>query len=298
MARTHVISDTDTLNGIALTYLGDAARWTEIVEYNNLVYPYISDESYSSYASGYLKLVRANYSSSAVIRKGWTFKTKPYTLMGGIVKVYEVTADVEVPAGEDTAYAHVQCTVPGAIGNVMEGFVTEVGDETNHSISSMQFTQITNDTPITGGEIGNVRRAGDTLLIPTSEEEMIRTEPLEEDLVLDKDGFLVADNYGDLASVSGVLNITRAVADRVMSATGELTLHPEYGQDLDELIGAPRTPYTERLAAIRIHRALAYEERISEITINSLVIEGTSVRVDISYKIKETGEITQQEINL
>ena len=41
MIIEHVLTDIDSLQSLALTYYGDAARGGEIADYNKLSYPYI-----------------------------------------------------------------------------------------------------------------------------------------------------------------------------------------------------------------------------------------------------------------
>lgn len=41
--REHIISHGDTLQSISQRYLGDMSRWVELVNFNNLKYPYIVD---------------------------------------------------------------------------------------------------------------------------------------------------------------------------------------------------------------------------------------------------------------
>lgn len=41
--KKHIISYGDTLQSIAQNYLGDMSRWTELVNFNSLKYPYIVD---------------------------------------------------------------------------------------------------------------------------------------------------------------------------------------------------------------------------------------------------------------
>ena len=79
----HILTRYDTLQSLALQYLNDATLWRTIADYNNLDYPYIvggTTDLEDFYSSGYVTVVRNNYTNSAVIQAGWLFKTEPTSL--------------------------------------------------------------------------------------------------------------------------------------------------------------------------------------------------------------------------
>jgi len=296
MAIEHRLTDADTLQSLALRYLGNADRWKEIVDFNKLSPPYIGkdrSELYDHHASGFLIVTRTSSSHPVTIRKGWTFTTS-ITMMNQIPKVYEVVEDVVIPAGKDSAYVYVRCTVPGVFGNVMEGAIDTVGQNTLEQ-AEFSIESVTNPEKFTNGKEYNVRFSGEIIYIPTSEDET-GVEDIDqllanvggEDFVLDAEGNLFYDNYGDIASVSGVDNIKQAVKDRLMTEKGEYPLHPEYGTNIPSIIGTARTPYTERMVRLEILQALSLEDRIENVQITSLTIEHTTVYVEVSYTVKLT----------
>jgi len=298
MIVEHILTDIDSLQSLALTYLGDATRGGEIADYNKLNYPYIlqdREELNDYFGSGYIAIVRSNSQTSTLIKKGWTFKTKSSLFTGNTTRVFGVIEDTLVPAGEQTYEIPLRCTVPGNFGNVMAGTVTEVGDDTLQ-LSDIQFLSITNELNFSGGKPIDVRVTGDTLYIPTDYSE-VAPENIEkildliggEDLVLDDYGNLVIEDGGDLASVHGSDNIRYAVISRLQTELGDLLHHPEYGTDFQELIGSPNIANREKLMEIAIYRSLVQESRITNVSVDNMTIDGTTINLNISYNVAING---------
>jgi len=293
MIVEHRLTDIDSIQSLALRYLKDATRWGEIVDYNRLRYPYIlrDKESLKSFfGSGYITITRINYQTAVTIKKGWTFKTKSGLMTGSTVRVFEVVEDTIVPAGVPQANIPMRCTVPGNFGNVMSYMITEVGDNTAQ-FSGIQFLEIYNEFKFSGGRTLDVKVTGDIIYIPTeyvgvAPEDVEKTLELigGEDLLLDDLGNLVIEEGGDLASVHGSDNINHAVTARLKTELGDLIQHPGYGTPYQELIGKPNLANRTKLMEIAVYRSLAQESRITDISIDHLAIDGTSVRLSISYK--------------
>src|SRR5690606_10447746 len=116
VAMEHTLTGADTLVTLAEKYLGSPNRWQEIAEFNQLGYPYLvetkDDKKRLTHAHGYIYLERASSYTQATIKRGWRFSTAP-SLMGGQIKVYEVTEDTTIPAGETKAYVYVRAIVKG-----------------------------------------------------------------------------------------------------------------------------------------------------------------------------------------
>lgn len=295
MVIEHKLIDLDTMDSLALKYLGDATRWKEIADYNRLDYPYVvssAEDLYQFYAFGFVTTVRANYQNDAVIAAGWKFQTKNNFISGNTVKTFEVTEDTLVPAGQQTAYVPVRCTAPGNFGNVLPGAISALEPYTAE-ICNMQFTSISNEQPIQGGRNVNVKVVGESIYIPDGTSEVVSPKSFismldtisGEDLILTSEGSLVLEPGGDLASVSGLENIKNAVSNRLMTELGELSLHPTYGTELESIVGSPNLANREKLIKIAVLRALSQEDRIKEPDINIVATEGTSVYLDIVYKL-------------
>lgn len=177
----------------------------------------------------------------------------------------------------------------------MAGTITEVGDETLQ-LSDIQFLSITNELNFSGGKPIDVRVTGDTLYIPT-DYSAVAPEDIKkmldliggEDLVLDDYGNLVIEDGGDLASVHGSDNIRYAVTSRLKTELGDLLHHPEYGTDFQELIGSPNIANREKLMEIAVYRSLVQESRITNVSVDNMAIDGTTINLYISYNVAING---------
>jgi phage baseplate assembly protein W len=306
VAIAHVLSDTDTLQNLSLQYYGDMSRWTDIADYNNLAYPYVlkdKAELVEFYASGYVTIVRADYSSDVTIKKGWTFTTKASIFVGGITKVFEVTEDVVIPAGTSTYYLPLRSVTLGTFGNAMEFMVTEVGDNTALE-SGIQFLGVYNEQCFTGGKDIEVLCTGDTIYLPENSSEVsnpIQSSSVDyvygEDIVLDATGDVVFTTGGDVASVSGADNVRYAVEHRLITELRSLILHPEYGTELVELIGFPNLANKEKLMQVAIQRALNQEDRVKDVSVEKLVVVGTAIYIDVTYVLAVGGDLQRISIN-
>lgn len=71
----------------------------------------------------------------------------------------------------------------------------------------------------------------------------------------------------DLDVVSGVDNLTQAIANRLKTRLGELAPlgHPEYGSRHHELVGEPNVERTRNLIKLYILQALRREPRITRV---------------------------------
>lgn len=296
MAIEHILTAADTLYSLAEEHLNDPNRWREIADYNGLNAPYLVGsraEAESRYGRGYLTVTRASFETELILPKGWTFQTKPY-IIGGMVKTFVVTEQTVVPEGVATFHVHVRSTVGGTYGNVAAGSITEPGPEFREA--DIALVSVVNERTFEGGTDSRVLTVGDSIYIPTDDlgntvpkdiREQLEYIGGEDFLLLPNIGYeryIPSDGYGDYASVSGLDNIAQAVNDRLMTEKGDLPLHPEYGTNLALLVGTAHMPYTDKLAEIEIYDALAYEDRIRDVQIVNLDIEGTSIKVDIRCK--------------
>jgi phage baseplate assembly protein W len=294
------------MDSLALQYFGDASRWQEIADFNQLQYPYIVDdikELDQFYARGYLTVERATTNNSAIVRKGWIFKTKPDFFLGGVIKLYEVTEDTTFPAGVLKADVPIQSVFYGTFGNTMEYMVTELDDSTKAQ-STIQFTAVYNEAPITGGQDVNAKVTGDVIYIPVDSTE-VKPDDISkliqiiggEDLTEAVMGVVFNDD-GDLGTVSGTDNIKQAVSARLMTELWELSQHPEYGTELTEIIGTPNIFNKEKLAEIAILKALSYEDRIKDTIINTVTIDKDKIYIDLSYAISINGQNDRLQVTI
>lgn len=297
MIIEHTLTDIDSLQSLALKYLGDATRSSEIADYNNLNYPYIvksKEDTKNYFSQGYITVQRANYQTATIIRQGWSFKTKASVHTGNVSKIFVVTEDTPVAPGIQAANVPLRCTVPGFFGNVAEYTITDIGDDTAE-LSDIQFLSIYNTEKFVGGRPLDVLVTGDTIYIPVSD----GTTPSEdisklldalggEDIYLDTNGDLVIED-GDIGSIYGSSNIEYAINARLSTELGDILQHPDYGSGIQDLVGTANIANKERLIEIAIYRALSQEDRITDTTIKNLVVDGTSIFIDLTCKAAING---------
>lgn len=298
MAIAHVLTDMDTLQGLALKYYNDASRWVAIADYNKLMSPYLlkdSDAKDQLYAKGYVTVVRTNFASAVTVKSGWTFSTKPSLFIGGIVKTFEVTEDTVIPAGVSAYYLPLRAVQSGTFGNVMEYMITQAGAEI--AANGIVFTSVYNEQRFTGGQDLKVLVTGQTIYIPEDSTEASGDSTSSsidyiygEDLLLDPDGSLDFSSSGDINSVAGSANVAYAVNARITTEIGALIMHPDYGAELSELIGYASLANRERLVQVAIERALSQETRVNSVTFNNVTVIGTRAYVDLSYKLSDGSE--------
>lgn len=80
---------------------------------------------------------------------------------------------------------------------------------------------------------------------------------------------LTGDGSGDIAIARGVDNIKQALIARLLTRKGALINHPNYGSELEDLIGEPANSMTKELVDNEILRTLKKDRRISEVRLVS-----------------------------
>ena len=96
----------------------------------------------------------------------------------------------------------------------------------------------------------------------------------------------------DLATTSGVDNLTQAIANRLKTRKGELKAlgHPDYGSRHHELIGEPNVDRTRNLIKLYILAALRDEPRIEKVLKAVVKAEHEppreTVRIELSVRVK------------
>lgn len=314
----HQIKQGDTLQGLAKKYFGNAERWYEIAFYNNLTYPYITLNTNSS---GVQKATgEVTFSIPAgFIPYGFglsSYGSSPYGSAGGPSDGYGV---IEIPLGtivttknivvfgtnttQHKSYVTLQPLIlsennlsgtvtieaiaKGEIGNTPEYTITNIDDPMLAGVS------VINHKPITGGETINVKKPGDSILIPIDVgdyDPAITVETFEDayDKLFGEDLYLfdstenwrganaivseninldlIADESGDLMSIKGIDNLTQALILRVITSLGEIPRNPEYGSNLISMIGKGGTPMALRMMTIEVAKTIRSDPRIIDAT--------------------------------
>lgn len=304
MPIRYQLRDPDTVEYLADLYLGTPDRWREIVDYNNLIYPYLSrnnEDRYKVYADGFVRVTRTATRQPLTIRKHWTLKTRK-NVMSSAIKTYVVAEDVTMNAGESEAFIYIRSLVPGMQGNTAEGSITELGED--FARNNIQV-EVVNDQPITGGKEGFVRVTGEYIFIPTDEDSQLLEDYdsrfsydqvryfYGDDLKLDDDDELIVSVTEDLLTVNYVDNVKQAINRRFRTEKGDILTAFTFGNGIADIIGDNKLSFEakKRLVKLEVINCLLYEDRISDPVINSitLVPAERACYVDVTMKVVKMG---------
>jgi hypothetical protein len=108
-----------------------------------------------------------------------------------------------------------------------------------------------------------------------------RRDALGSDLDVGTDGDLVVDATGDLAIIEGTACLRANLLDRLLTARGELVLHPEFGGDLEGKVSLPEA--TDRINRIRdeVRYQLLAEPRVKAVEVGEVVQAGRLFRIPV-----------------
>ena len=101
----------------------------------------------------------------------------------------------------------------------------------------------------------------------------------------------------DLATVSGVENLSQALLLRLLTPRGALEIlgHPEYGSRLSTLIGEPNTEANRNRAKLYVLEALAQEPRLGQVLSVSVTtnrrVSQTRIDIAISAEVAESKQV-------
>lgn len=299
MPVRHQLKDTDTVEYLSNEYLGTPERWREIVEYNNLIYPYISknvEDKFRVHAEGFIKVTRQENRQPLTIQKYWTVKTRK-NVMSAAVKTYYVVNDVTLAAGESEALVFVRSLIPGIQGNTYEGSITELGEDFKHH--SVQVDVI-NESPVHGGMEGFIKVTGEYLFIPSDEDSQLLDEYdtkfsysqaryfYGDDLKLGTDGDLVIESTEDLATVNYIENVKQAVNRRFTVERGDILSDFTFGNAIAEIIGDNKLPFEakKRMVRLEIIDCLRFEDRIADPEVESIIVVPAELACYVTLRMR------------
>ena len=107
------------------------------------------------------------------------------------------------------------------------------------------------------------------------------TQVFEIDVALDQHGDLQADATGDFAVVSGTDNLVQALNGRVVTDSGELIWHAEYGNLIRQLLGAINGPDAALLAGQYVTGAVSVDPRVSSVDSSNVTVAGDQIQVAV-----------------
>lgn len=284
----HIIKDSDTLQHIARMYYGDSNLWKQLVVFNNLDFPYItSDQTFNKEipASGnitfYLestKISDITISENTVVYSNDTPNKK-----------YKTIESKTLMAGNLSVECSVECLFTGLWGNIHAESIDSIVSSPDVDLLVKNLESFTN------GFIFNVKKTGETIQIPSIDALKLGyvvpgdSDYLEiiggKDLMLYDRDFL-ADQYGDLTSVQGIQSIMYSIKHRLETEKGELVTHPDYGSNLENIIGIQGSAVNkQKLIELEIKETVFQDNRIEDLEFNEIQVLGDKVTVDCSVTV-------------
>lgn len=141
---------------------------------------------------------------------------------------------------------------------------------------------------------------GDSLLVPSDYEvipEVINRTNLEvqaygsdldiisrwyQDSIINLEtmGELDDNTEGDLKLIQGIANLKQAITMRLMTNKGDLVLHPDYGSDINKLIGKKKTVRVLTKLRLEIEKQIRSDFRVKDVSNISVVSINNGVTVD------------------
>ena len=103
----------------------------------------------------------------------------------------------------------------------------------------------------------------------------------EIDVALDRNGDLQADSSGDFSVVSGNANLVQALNGRIVTDSGELLWHADYGNQVRQLLGTINGPNAALLAGQYVTSAVSVDPRVSSVDSSLVTIAGDGIQVAV-----------------
>lgn len=143
--------------------------------------------------------------------------------------------------------------------------------------------------------VDNTVKPGDIIKLP--EEVQIDTPVMEEelndsDLLLQYDKFslsfsnngeLVEDGYGDLKTINGLSCLMQDLVNRLVTPRGTLPYHPEYGSDINSIVGNKMDKDWIDKAKLEVMSTFAYDDRVVEV--KDVLVSAKESTISISCNI-------------
>lgn len=93
-----------------------------------------------------------------------------------------------------------------------------------------------------------------------------------------------SDVYGDAVSAIGLENMKQAIEHRLMTQRGELVYHPEYGSNLDTLVGRTE-PFIVKKITLDVIETIRQDDRIATVRVENLRREGLALYLDCHFTL-------------
>lgn len=266
----------DSLEKLALRFMGDAESWLQVALLNALDYPYITDDSdfvRNVRATGIVVFTRVDGSTGDVPIPSGYVVTAPATPTSE-AKDYRTTGSSAIFDGQATTEVEVEAVDPGEFGNTASLTITELSDPIT------DLDGVSNPEAVVGGENLNVKIPGDTLLVYSNQDGLAGTSSLDTlklseadffasllgvDIALGNDGDLQADSRGSYATSRGIDNFRAALLRRFGTPLAYYVFNPGYGTDVEKSIGQRGDSFWLQRTRVSAERTVRSDPRTQDV---------------------------------
>jgi phage baseplate assembly protein W len=287
-----------TIEGLAAIYMGDESKWPQLAQFNNLVYPFISDDPIAQLGPpiGALSLVSAvsGATSITVTVPRSVYQDQRIVLQSGALsQIVTVASGAEIniaPGSSDvwTSWDTISSFDAGPLTAEVKLQITPALTATfPPSSTTVTLYNAAYDTGIVlgTGSIIRIPVTASATRSPTLAPSAQVQAQFGADIQINNSqyGGSFAFNNGDFNTVSGVNNLTQALSNRLTTRKGRLLLHPDYGTILSSLIGKGNAPLLATAAMTDAAQAALSDPRIAGTTVAaSAKIQGDQVNIQLS----------------
>jgi hypothetical protein len=286
-SAAYVVTVNDTLLRIALQFYNDASRWKDIALFNNLEYPYITEDldfEREIYAIGTVRFYRtAGSSAEVIIPAGFSVYVPEHD--GNLQIDFQVATTTVLPLMVAYVDVPVEAVLAGAIGNVAPKVITGFNTLTG-------ITKVENISPTLGGKIWKIALPGDVIFIPQTERESFST--VVAPTVTDYDQLFGVDigltlfgefdsgtgTSKDLSMVNGVRNLVQALRSRMSTSKAYYPYSPNYGSNIPLYVGKRGLYNWYDRIKVEASSNILDDTRIRNIKNLTLSVTGDAVSVD------------------
>lgn len=256
-----------TIEGIAARYLGDPQRWLEIATLNNLREPYIDEDGFQlsllSNASGRQLTVNSDtdlYIGQRIIVRSSTQSPSARVILG-IDRLSDTSFLLTLDGLPDldnfttTNSAYIQAYLPGTCNSQQKIFIpSDLPVPPDSSIIPPPGT--TND-PLTG--LSKV------------------------DWLLQDNGDLAVNNYGDFRYSSGITNIVQALRIKFGTQAGTVLLHKNFG--LNVKVGTISSELQIQELFNSINNMVTQDPRFTGVSKLQINLNGTTLGISCAISL-------------
>ncbi len=253
-----------TIEAIAQRYLSDPQRWLEIVTLNNLRDPYIDEDgfqySFLSNGNGRQITIGDNtnlFLGQRVVLHSSTQSPSPRQILD-ITKLSDTSFLITLDGAPNldnflfSDKAYLQAYLPGTVNSQQKIFIpSDISIPDDPHIVVPASTSV---DPLTG--LSKV------------------------DLLLDDNGDLAVNNFGDFRYAYGMTNIIQALKIKFGTVAGSSLLHPEFGLGIKP--GTINGSVDAQQIYSAINRMIQQDSRFAGVTNLQVVLSGPTLTISLA----------------